>query len=122
MNNLGDISNISSDVIPDFDLFNISFPCQSFSVAGKRLGINDFRGTLGFVSLELLRKKQPKYFMIENVPGLVSIDDGNVLKSMLEIIHDCGYEVAIDLINGKDLGVPQNRLRLFCLGRRIDNE
>lgn len=120
LNNLGNVANINAKDIPDFDLFNISMPCQTFSVAGQRMGINDFRGTLGFVSLDLLKQKKPKYFMIENVPGLISIDGGNVLKSLLEIACSCGYNIVAEDLNAKNYGIPQNRNRLFVIGKRND--
>lgn len=116
LNNLGDISIIKPEDIPDFDIFNMSFPCQSFSIAGRRMGVNDFRGTLGFTSIEILNIKKPKYFLIENVPGLISIDDGNTLKNMLRLCCASGYKIAADTLNAKEFGVPQNRNRLFVLG------
>ena len=116
LNNLGDISIIKAEDIPEFDIFNMSFPCQSFSLAGRRMGIDDFRGTLGFTSIEILNVKKPKYFLIENVPGLISIDDGNTLKNMLRLCCDAGYKIAVDTLNAKYFGVPQNRNRLFVLG------
>jgi len=116
LNNLGDISTINAQEIPDFDIFNMSFPCQAFSTAGKRMGINDFRGTLGFTSIDILNVKKPKYFLIENVPGLISIDNGNTLKNMLRLCCDSGYKIATNTLNSKEFGIPQNRNRLFILG------
>lgn len=119
-NNYGDISLINPNELPDFDIFNMSFPCQTFSIAGKRMGVNDFRGTLGFISLKILEVKRPKYFVIENVPGLISTDDGIVLSSMLEIACNSGYHIMTDTLNAKNYGIPQNRNRLFAIGVRDD--
>lgn len=118
--NLGDITKVNPKELPDFDMLCFGFPCQSYSVAGKRLGMKDERGLLFYDALRILKEKKPKYFIFENVQGLLSIDKGKTIEHILELLSSAGYEITMDLINSKDMGIPQNRVRLFCLGRRVD--
>ena len=109
--------------IPDnFDLLCAGFPCQSFSIAGKRGGFEDTRGTLFFDVAEILKQKQPKAFFLENVKGLRSHDKGKTLNTILNTLrNDLGYYVPEPkIINAKDFGVPQNRERIFIVGFRKD--
>jgi DNA (cytosine-5)-methyltransferase 1 len=119
--NFGDITKIDTDKLPDFDLMTFGFPCQSFSVAGKQLGFSDARGTLFFEAYRILSAKLPKYFIFENVKGLLSHGDGKTLEVIMEHLGALPYEITMDLLNAKDYGIPQNRERLFCFGRRIDD-
>lgn len=120
----GDITKKSTkSYIPkEFDVLCAGFPCQAFSLAGKRLGFKDeTRGTLFFEVEEILRKHQPKAFFLENVKGLVSHDKGRTLKTILEHLNDSGYDVVEpQVLNAMDYGVPQHRERIYIVGFRKD--
>jgi DNA (cytosine-5)-methyltransferase 1 len=115
----GDITKRNSEDIPDIDLYVCGFPCQPFSMAGERKGFKDKRGNVFFSCLEVIEKKQPKYFILENVKGLKSHDKGNTWKviwdSVLEL-ERFGYTVKWKILNTKDYGIPQNRERVFIVG------
>ncbi|PCJ67690.1 MAG: DNA (cytosine-5-)-methyltransferase [Bacteroidetes bacterium] len=106
----------------NFDVLCAGFPCQSFSIAGKRGGFEDTRGTLFFDVAEIIKKKQPKAFFLENVKGLRNHDKGKTLKTILNTLReDLGYFVPEpQIINAKEYGVPQNRERIFIVGFRKD--
>lgn len=108
----------------DFDILCAGFPCQPFSIAGKRGGFEDTRGTLFFDVAEIIRRKQPKAIFLENVKGLRSHDKGQTLKTILNVLrNDLGYFVPEpQVLNAKNYGVPQNRERLFIVGFRKDLE
>lgn len=109
--------------IPDnFDVLCAGFPCQAFSIAGKRGGFEDTRGTLFFDVAEIIKRKQPKAFFLENVKGLKSHDKGKTLATILNTLRvDLGYFVPEpQVLNAKDFGVPQNRERIFIVGFRKD--
>lgn len=111
--------------IPDnFDMLCAGFPCQAFSIAGKRGGFEDTRGTLFFDVAEIIRRKQPKAFFLENVKGLINHDKGKTLRTILNVLrNDLNYYVPEpDVINAKDFGVPQNRERVYIVGFRKDLE
>ena len=92
------------------------FPCQAFSIAGKRQGFSDTRGTLFFEIARILEDKRPKYFLFENVKGLLSHDEGRTFKRILAILSELGYALEWQIVNSKDYGLPQNRERLFIKG------
>jgi DNA (cytosine-5)-methyltransferase 1 len=115
-NALGDITKIDAEVLPDFDLLVGGFPCQAFSIAGKRLGFEDTRGTLFFEIARILAVKRPKNFVLENVRGLLSHDGGRTFRTILSAINDLGYGVEWQVLNSKDFGVPQNRERVYIVG------
>lgn len=109
--------------IPDgFDVLCAGFPCQAFSIAGKRGGFEDTRGTLFFDVAEIIRRKQPKAFFLENVKGLRNHDKGKTFETILNVLrNDLGYFVPEpQVINAKDFGVPQNRERIYIVGFRKD--
>lgn len=109
--------------IPDnFDVLCAGFPCQAFSIAGKRGGFEDIRGTLFFDVAEIIRRKQPKAFFLENVKGLTNHDRGRTLKTILSVLRDdLNYYVPEpQVLNARDFGVPQNRERIFIVGFRKD--
>jgi DNA (cytosine-5)-methyltransferase 1 len=109
--------------IPDgFDVLCAGFPCQAFSIAGKRGGFEDTRGTLFFDVAEIIKRKQPKAFFLENVKGLRNHDKGKTLGTILNVLrNDLGYYVPEpQIMNAKDFGVPQNRERIFIVGFRAD--
>lgn len=112
----GDIKTINEKDVPDHDLLCAGFPCQSFSVAGKRKGFNDLRGTLFFDIIRILKEKKPKYIFLENVKNLISHDKGNTIKTILKNISNCGYTFDITVINSNEDGLPQNRERTYIVG------
>lgn len=112
----GDATAINTDELPDFDFLCGGFPCQAFSVAGKRRGFSDTRGTLFFEIARILRDKRPRYFLLENVKGLLSHEDGKTFQTILGVLADIGYLVQWQVLNSKNFGVPQNRERVFIAG------
>ncbi|MEC1270918.1 DNA (cytosine-5-)-methyltransferase, partial [Bacillus vallismortis] len=118
--NFGDVSKIDKKKLHEFDLLVGGSPCQSFSVAGHRKGFEDTRGTLFFQYVEILKEKQPKYFVFENVKGLINHDKGNTLNEMTKAFSEVGYRIDLELLNSKFFNVPQNRERLYIIGVRED--
>ena len=114
--NYGDATTINPTELPDFDLLVGGFPCQAFSVAGKRLGFNETRGTLFFDIARILKEKQPRHLVLENVKGLLSHDSGRTFTTIIGVLTDLGYFVEWQVLNSKDFGVPQNRERVFIVG------
>lgn len=104
----------------DLDLLSGGPPCQSFSYAGKRLGLDDARGTLFYHYALFLEKLQPKMFLFENVRGLLTHDHGNTYKTIYNILEKTGYVVDKKVLNAWDYGVPQKRERLITIGIRKD--
>lgn len=120
----GDITKESTkNYVPNnFDLLCAGFPCQAFSIAGKRGGFDDTRGTLFFDVAEIIKQKRPKAVFLENVKGLRNHDQGKTLATILNVLrNDLGYYVPEPkIINAKDYGVPQNRERIYIVGFRND--
>lgn len=121
----GDITQVSEDDIPDCDVVLAGFPCQAFSTAGKRRGFEDTRGTLFFDVARIIKAKQPIGFVLENVEGLVTHDRekrtdkvGRTLSTILKVLDGLGYSVTWKVINAADMGVPQNRRRVYIIGTR----
>jgi DNA (cytosine-5)-methyltransferase 1 len=114
--NYGDATLIDADLLPDIDLYTGGFPCQAFSVAGQRRGFEDTRGTLFFDVARVLRAKRPRYFILENVKGLLSHDKGRTFRIIIETLVELGYCVEWQLLNSKDFGIPQNRERVYIVG------
>ena len=111
-----DARTIDPDEMPDIDLICGGFPCQSFSIAGRRGGFTDARGTLFFEIARLAAAKRPKYLLLENVPGLLSHDRGRTFAAILGALSELGYDVAWQVLNSKDFGVPQSRKRVYIVG------
>lgn len=111
-----DITTIPTSDIPTHDLLVGGFPCQAFSVAGKRAGFNETRGTLFFEIARILADKKPQHLLLENVKGLLSHDSGLTFQIILGVLADLGYSVEWQVLNSKDFGVPQNRERVFIIG------
>jgi DNA (cytosine-5)-methyltransferase 1 len=111
-----DIRTVKSSEIPDFDILCAGFPCQSFSIAGKRRGFDDTRGTLFFDIARILKEKQPRLLLLENVKGLLSHDNGNTFKTIISTLTELGYDIQWQVLNSKNFGVPQNRERVFIIG------
>jgi DNA (cytosine-5)-methyltransferase 1 len=117
---VGDVTEIEAEDVPDHDLLVGGFPCQAFSVAGKRLGFEDTRGTLFFEMARIAKAKQPKVVLAENVKGLVGHDKGRTLNTIVQTLCDIGYTVDFNVLNSKYFGVPQNRERIFIVAVRDD--
>ena len=118
----GDITKINENEIPNHDILVGGFPCQAFSIAGKRGGFKDTRGTLFFDVARIIKAKQPKAFFLENVKGLTNHWGGKTLATILNVLkNDLGYIVPEpQIMNAKNFGVPQNRERIFIVGFRSD--
>ncbi len=128
-----DIRNRNHGSIKRLDMYFAGFPCQAFSIAGKRKGFDDVRGTLFFDTAEFIRINRPKVFVLENVKGLVNHDGGNTFKTIIDLLSNgggtvngqmsldmfedgLGYHLHTCLLNTKDFGLPQNRERIFIIG------
>ncbi|MBR4656615.1 MAG: DNA (cytosine-5-)-methyltransferase [Oscillospiraceae bacterium] len=111
-----DARTIDPAGLPDFDLLCGGFPCQSFSCAGRGNGFNDPRGTLFFELARLAEAKRPRYLLFENVAGLLSHDEGRTFQTILLTLDELGYDVAWQVLNSKDFGVPQSRNRVYIVG------
>lgn len=119
--NLGDITKIDERELKDFDLMTYGFPCQAFSIAGKREGFDDVeRGNLFFEAMRIAKYKKPKYMIAENVKGLTNHDKGNTFKVVLETLENIGYNNYYKILNSSDFGVPQDRERIFIVSIRKD--
>ena len=116
----GDITKIDAKDIPNHDVLCAGFPCQPFSLAGRRLGFEDTRGTLFFEVARILKEKRPKAFFLENVRGLANHDGGKTLDVILTTLKEIGYSFKYEILNAKDFNVPQNRDRWYCIGVRND--
>ena len=128
-----DITKRDHSEVPQLDLYCAGFPCQAFSMAGKRKGFEDVRGTLFFNVAEFIKTNQPKCFILENVKGLLSHDGGKTFQTIISLLTDnggtangqmfipyfedgLGYHVYYKVLNTKDYGIPQNRERIFLVG------
>jgi len=112
----GDITKIIAEDIPDHDILTGGFPCQSFSIIGNGRGFADTQGTLFFDVERIIRAKQPKAFLLENVKQLTSHDGGRTFKVILEKLESLGYFVHYKVLNGLNFGVPQKRERIMLVG------
>ncbi len=110
-----DARDIDTKTLPSFDILCAGFPCQSFSIVGNRLGFEDKRGNLFFEITRIAREKQPSYLLLENVKGLLSHEQGNTFKIMLQTLDELGYDVEWQLLDSKYF-VPQSRERLYIIG------
>ena len=112
----GDIRGVDAREIPYHELLCGGFPCQAFSVAGKRKGFEDTRGTLFFEICRIIEAKRPKLLLLENVKGLLNHDGGRTFTVILQSLDELGYWVEWQVLNSKYFGVPQNRERVFIVG------
>lgn len=112
----GDITQIKSEDIPDFDVLLGGFPCQPFSQAGLHKGFSDTRGTLFFEVERIIKDKRPKAFLLENVKQLVGHDHGNTFTVIIEHLKALNYSVDFKVLAAKDFGVPQIRERIYIVG------
>lgn len=115
-----DISKISTSDIPDCDIVIGGFPCQGFSVANTKRHVDDERNVLYKQLLRVIRDKNPKFFLAENVKGILSIGKGKVFQMILDDFQSIGYNVQYRVLNAADYGVPQTRLRVIVVGVRKD--
>jgi DNA (cytosine-5)-methyltransferase 1 len=114
---LGDITKINPSSINDFDILLAGFPCQAFSIAGKRKGLDDARGTHFFEVAKIIDKKRPTAFLLENVRHFRTHDSGKTFATLKRILtEDLNYTLYSGLLNASDFGLPQNRDRFFMVG------
>lgn len=118
----GDITQIPSEAIPDCDVVIGGFPCQGFSVANNKRSMEDQRNFLYLEILRVIRDKQPKFFVCENVKGLVSMEKGKVLEMIIKDFVELGYTVDYKILRASDYGVPQHRERVIIIGNRLGLE
>lgn len=111
-----DIRTVEPGDLPEADCYCGGFPCQAFSVAGKRRGFEDMRGTLIFEIFRLAKARKPKILFLENVAGLLNHDKGRTFGTILAAMDELGYDAEWQLLNSKNFGVPQNRERVFIIG------
>ncbi|MFA5247997.1 MAG: DNA (cytosine-5-)-methyltransferase [Patescibacteria group bacterium] len=119
--NFGDLMKADPKQMPDFDLMIAGFPCQSFSIVGQRKGMADDRGQIIFGLIKIMLEKNLKYFILENVKGLVNHDEGKTLRVILNELDKAGYKVIFnEVLNSEHYGVPQMRERIYFVGIRKD--
>lgn len=112
-----DITAVDAAKLPNFDILLAGFPCQAFSIAGRRGGFNDTRGTLFFDVARIIKAKKPRAFLLENVKGLTNHDRGKTFKTIINVLSDeLGYDVYYEILNAKDYGVAQKRERIYIVG------
>ena len=116
----GDITTIAADSLPDFNILCGGFPCQPFSIAGKKRGFKDTRGTLFFEIARIIKEKQPEVVFLENVANLARHDNGNTLRVILDTLDGLGYDVYYQILNAAWYGVPQIRKRIYFVCFRKD--
>jgi DNA (cytosine-5)-methyltransferase 1 len=115
-----DLISRDHSALPDIDLYVCWFPCQSFSGLGKKLGMEDVRGTIMFHCISVIKLKQPKFFILENVRGFMTNNKGETMKLLISELELSGYTLHHKLLNTKDFGLPQNRPRVYFVGIRND--
>lgn len=116
--NFGDITKIDIQNLPNFDLLVGGVPCQSWSIAGNRKGFDDERGNMWFSFFKILKIKKPKYFLVENVVGLLSHNKGRSFEFICEKLCEYGYKIDFNIINAA-LVSAQNRKRVFIFGELL---
>lgn len=115
-----DVTKIDANSLPDFDILVGGFPCQPFSISGRKQGFEDTRGTLFFDICRIIDAKKPKVVVLENVKYLIHHDNGNTFKTVIQTLEDMEYSVSYELLNAKDFGVPQNRERVIIIAVKGD--
>jgi len=116
----GDITKIPENEIPSHDILCAGFPCQAFSISGKKLGFNDTRGTLFFDIVRIAKYHQPSLLILENVKNFAKHDEGKTLKVVENTLDEIGYDVFYQVLNASNFGVPQKRERIYILGFKKD--
>ena len=117
-----DINSVDVDEIPDCDIVIGGFPCQGFSVANTKRHTKDERNTLYKQLIRVIEAKRPKFFLAENVKGILSLGKGEIIKTIITDFSSLGYKVKYKLLNSADYGVPQCRMRVIIVGVRDDIE
>lgn len=118
----GDITKISEKIVPDHDVLCAGFPCQAFSISGKRNGFNDTRGTLFFDVARIAKHKKPKVLFLENVKNFARHDNGRTLETVLKTLDEIGYKPFYQILKSSNYGVPQARERIYIVAFRKDLE
>ncbi len=116
----GDITKVNEKDIPNHDIVCAGFPCQAFSISGKRLGFNDSRGTLFFDVARIVKEKRPKVVFMENVKNFSTHDNGRTLAVIKATMNELGYSFHYDVLNAVDYGIPQKRERIYMVCFRDD--
>lgn len=116
----GDITEIPEKKIPKHDILCAGFPCQSFSISGKKLGVNDDRGRLFYEIVRIAEYHQPYVLLLENVKNIISIDNGGMIKTIQTKLNEIGYNVYYNVLNASHFGVPQSRERVYFVCLRKD--
>ncbi len=114
----GDITKIDARFIPDFDILCAGFPCQPFSICGKKRGFEDTRGTLFFDICRIIKEKSPSVVFLENVKHLIHHDGGKTFKTIIDSLENLGYNISYKILNSKDFGVAQSRERIIIIGTK----
>lgn len=120
-----DVRNIEIDKMPQFDILIGGFPCQSFSISAQnppRLGYKDERGMLFFEMVKILKERQPRFFVAENVKGIMSANNGKAFPMIIKEFTDAGYKVTYKLLNASEYGVPQKRERVIIVGFKNESD
>lgn len=117
--NFGDLNTINISKLPNFNYLIAGFPCQTFSIVGKREGLENDKGKIIYKIFEILKLKRPSYFLLENVKGLVSHKNGETLKTILALLNE-DYQVEFRILNSYDYDLPQARERIYFIGIRKD--
>lgn len=113
----GDVTKIDASEIPEHDILLAGFPCQPFSTIGKREGFkNETQGTLFFDILRILEYHSPSMFLLENVPGILTIDSGRTMQTIMGALDEIGYDVRYEILDAADFGLPQRRKRVYFVG------
>ena len=116
----GDITEISEKKIPKHDILCASFPCQSFSISGKMKGLNDNRGRLFYEIIRIVQYHQPYVLLLENVKNILTVDNGQVIKTIEVKLDEIGYRLYKHVLNSSYFGIPQSRERVYFVGLRKD--
>lgn len=110
-----DITQLNPSTLPSFDVLCAGFPCQAFSIAGKKKGFEDTRGTLFFEVCRIIKEKKPKIVLLENVKNLIQHDSGQTFSTILSSLKDLDYHVYFKILNAKDFSIPQHRERIIIV-------
>lgn len=116
--NFHDLTKIDALSFPKVDIFCAGFPCQPFSIAGKQKGFNDARGNIFFKLAEIIFHSKPNIVFLENVSNLISINNGEIMKSILAKLNEIGYNVTYEILDSSNFGIPQSRKRVYIVGIR----
>lgn len=118
--NYKDLTKIDINKLPDFDFLISGFPCQTFSIVGKRAGFKDTRGQIIYSLIEIMKQKNVKYFILENVKGLTNHNKGETFKIIKQELQNAGYNIYFKVLNSINYGVLQSRERIYMVGFRMD--